>query len=178
MYVEDGLGLGLQNDLDGLNFERDACLELNFSLGYKDKFGEGNVLPDLDFGLGYKGKMGKSIFRTWISAWTIKVTPFLNLDFGLGYLGDILPGPGFRLELLKNALLDLNFGLDYEREHPLGLEFQFWIIKVKSEWSHFSLIRTLLMFIIFLFFRKFQSEPRFWLRLECLGRKCFPRPEF
>ncbi|PKB93209.1 hypothetical protein RhiirA5_442009 [Rhizophagus irregularis] len=29
---------------------KDACLELNFGLGYK-----GDTLPDLDFGLGYKG---------------------------------------------------------------------------------------------------------------------------
>ncbi|UZO15324.1 uncharacterized protein OCT59_006753 [Rhizophagus irregularis] len=61
----------------------DACLELNFGLGYK-----GDALPDLDF---------------------IKVTPFLDLDFG-----DALPGPGFRLGLLKRTPLGPGFRQDPE----------------------------------------------------------------
>ncbi|CAB5358058.1 unnamed protein product [Rhizophagus irregularis] len=59
----------------------DACLELNFGLGYK-----GDALPDLDF---------------------IKVTPFLDLDFG-----DALPGPGFRLGLLKRRPPGFGFHKD------------------------------------------------------------------
>ncbi|GET56839.1 hypothetical protein RIR_jg28236.t1 [Rhizophagus irregularis DAOM 181602=DAOM 197198] len=65
----------------------DACLELNFGLGYK-----GDALPDLDFikvtsFLTWISAWAIKVtpFLTWISAWAIKVTPFLDLDFGLGY---------------------------------------------------------------------------------------------
>ncbi|GET63482.1 hypothetical protein RIR_jg28767.t1 [Rhizophagus irregularis DAOM 181602=DAOM 197198] len=64
----NGLGLGLQNDLDGLNFEKDACLELNFGLAIKVR----DALPDLDF-------IKVTPFLTWISAWAIKVTPSWTL---------------------------------------------------------------------------------------------------
>ncbi|GET57986.1 hypothetical protein RIR_jg14822.t1 [Rhizophagus irregularis DAOM 181602=DAOM 197198] len=59
--------------------EWDACLELNFGLGYK-----GDALPDLDFikvtpflDLDFGDALPDLDF--------IKVTPFLDLDFGLGY---------------------------------------------------------------------------------------------
>ncbi|GET53649.1 hypothetical protein RIR_jg3268.t1 [Rhizophagus irregularis DAOM 181602=DAOM 197198] len=60
----------------------DACLELNFGLGYK-----GDALPDLDFIKTWISVWAIKVtpFLTWILAWAIKVTPFLDLDFGLGY---------------------------------------------------------------------------------------------
>ncbi|GET53645.1 hypothetical protein RIR_jg3253.t1 [Rhizophagus irregularis DAOM 181602=DAOM 197198] len=63
-------------------------------------------------------------FLTWISAWAIKVTPFLTWisawaikvswggrrppGFGF-HKGDALPGPGFRLGLLKRTPLGPGF---------------------------------------------------------------------
>ncbi|CAB4488943.1 unnamed protein product [Rhizophagus irregularis] len=104
--------------LDNIGLIRwDACLELNFGLGYK-----GDALPDLDF---------------------IKVTPFLDLDFSdalpgsgfwLGLLNDALPGFGFQLGLLKrrppgfgfhkgDALPGPGFWLGLLKRTPLGPGF-------------------------------------------------------
>ncbi|CAB4430376.1 unnamed protein product [Rhizophagus irregularis] len=85
----------------------DACLELNFGLGYK-----GDALPDLDFikvtpflDLDFAWAIKVTPFLTWISAWAIKETPS---GFGF-HKGDALPGPGFRLGLLKRTPLGPEF---------------------------------------------------------------------
>ncbi|PKK61547.1 hypothetical protein RhiirC2_791654 [Rhizophagus irregularis] len=68
----------------------DACLELNFGLGYK-----GDVLPDLDF---------------------IKVSWEGRRPPGFGFhKGDTLPRPGFRLGLLKRRPPGFGFHKDQEK---------------------------------------------------------------
>ncbi|RGB35640.1 hypothetical protein C1646_759112 [Rhizophagus diaphanus] len=101
MIISDGLGLELQNDLDGLNFEKDACLELNFDLGYKGKLEETwaiKVIP----------------FLTWILAWAIKERP---PEFGF-HKGDVLPIPWiFGRTSLEPGFWQ--FGMNYKGRHLL-----------------------------------------------------------
>ncbi|CAB4410051.1 unnamed protein product [Rhizophagus irregularis] len=79
----DGLGLGLRNDLDGLNFEKERPPRFGFH--------KGDALPRPGFRLGLLKRRPPGFgFH--------KGDAFLDLDFGLG---DALPGSGFWLGLLK-----------------------------------------------------------------------------
>ncbi|CAB5379693.1 unnamed protein product [Rhizophagus irregularis] len=73
------------NDLNGLDFERDAFLNLVFGLDYEEERLPGlrNTSLDFDFGLGYKeGRLP----RLGSQAWVIKGNTFLDLDFSLDYI--------------------------------------------------------------------------------------------
>ncbi|CAB5095772.1 unnamed protein product [Rhizophagus irregularis] len=77
--------------------------------------------------------------KTWISVWAIKVTPFLTWisawAIKVSWGGDVLPGPGFQLGLLKrcppgfgfhkgDALPGPGFRLGLLKRTPLGPGFR------------------------------------------------------